>query len=104
MFPSIDTQQRLVLANNRILVSVRADANLACLRILNKPCPATALDPRQRSIELLLHLIETAVCAVDGLGQTSRGRVATSLVLRCEVFPEQAVVDVPAAVEVDERL
>jgi hypothetical protein len=57
MFPSIDTQQRLILANNRILVSVCADANLARLRVLDKPGPSTALNARQRSIELLLHLI-----------------------------------------------
>ena len=65
MLPSIHTQQRRILAHNRILISICANLNLASLVILNKPCPATALDTCQCGVELSFERGEIAVGGLD---------------------------------------
>lgn len=104
MLPSIHPQQRPKLPNNRILIRIRLDGHRARLRILHQPSPTRSLDSRQCRIELLLHPIKATIVAVDRLCQGAAGRLASALVLGRQVLPEETVVDVAAAVEVDEGL
>lgn len=104
MLPSINTEERLELAHDGILVGICFDANLTSLSVLDEPGPATTLDPCQCSVELLLHFVQVAVCVVNGLGQPARWGVTTTLVLGCEVLPEQGVVAMPTSMKVDQRL
>lgn len=124
MLPRVNTENRAELANDRVLVLVRLDADVARLDVLDQPCPATALDAREGSVELLLEPVEAAVAVVDGLGEGTRRRLTAALRLGCQVLPEEGVVDVTAwtvvpsvmghsigeercfltSVEVDERL
>merc|ERR1712232_1152884 len=104
MLPSVNTKQRLVLANDRVLVGICLDANVASLCVLDEPCPTAALNASKSSVELLLHVIETAISSVDSLGQLAGWRLSTTLVLRCQVLPEKGVVEVTASMEVDQRL
>jgi len=104
MLPGVNAEERLVLANDRVLVGICLDADVACLRVLDEPCPAAALNSSESRVELLLHVIETTICAVDSLGQLAGWRLSTTLVLWRKVLPEQGVVEVTASVEVDERL
>ena len=92
------------MAYNGVLVGVCLDLNTASLRVLHQPGPSTTLDTRQRSVELLLESVEAAIVCVDGGRQSARRWLTAALVGRRKVLPEQRVVDVPAAMEVDERL
>lgn len=84
-----------------ITYSIGADANLAGLLVLDQPRPAATLDAGQGGIHLVLELAEAAVGAVNGLRQSPRRRLTTTSVLRGQVLPEQGVVQVSTAVEVD---
>lgn len=101
MLPGIDTQQGNVLPHDRVLVRVGPDADLARLLVLDEPRPPAALDAGQGGVELLLELVVAAVDVVDSLGQRARGGVTAAGALGRQVLPEEGVVDVPAAVEVD---
>ena len=104
MLPSINAQNRTELPNNRILVRIRPNLNSTSLGILHQPCPATTLDARKRRVELLLERVKAAIAVVDSSRQGARRGLAAALVGRREVLPEEAVVDVAAAVEVDQGL
>lgn len=130
VLPSINAQQRSHLSNHGVLVlhqnkqresassnpfsnrkimcschvqtyRLSLNPNLARDVMLDQPNPATALHTRQRLIELALKCAEAAPVALDFLGQLAGGRLTTTLALRRQVLPEQRVVDVAAAVEVD---
>jgi len=66
MLPSINTQQRGVFSNNRVLIGICADLNLASLVVLDEPRPSTALDTCQCGVELCLEGREIAVAGFDG--------------------------------------
>ncbi len=104
MLPGINTEKGLELANDGVLVGVGADADLAGLLVLDQPGPAAALNTGQRGVELVLELIETTVGGVDGLGEGAGGGLTTAGALGGQVLPEEGVVQVTTAVEVDRRL
>lgn len=83
---------------------ISPNPNIPRLIILHQPSPPAPLHPRQRRIELPLHRLQTPVRLINRLGQRPRRRRAPALVLRRQVLPEQRVVEVAAAVEVDQRL
>ncbi len=66
MLPSINTEQWSVLSNNRVLVGICADLDLACLGVLHEPCPAASLDTGKSSIEFGLERGEVAVAGFNG--------------------------------------
>ena len=104
MLPCINTQDRPELSNNWVLVGVCLDTNRAGLSILDQPRPAASLNTRQCGVEFLLHGVEGAVVRVDSLGQGPRWWLAAAGVLGRQVLPEEGMVYVAAAVEVDEGL
>lgn len=104
MLPGINTEKGLVLANDGVLVRVGANADLARLLVLDQPGPAAALNTGQRGVELVLELIEATVGGVDGLGEGAGGGLTTAGALGGQVLPEEGVVQVTTAVEVDRRL
>ena len=104
MLPRIHAQNRPKLPNHRILIRIRPYLHTPRLRILHQPRPPTALNPRQRTIELLLERIQAAIRVVDGLAQRARRGLAAALARGRQVLPEQRVVDVAAAVEVEHGL
>ena len=65
MLPSINTQQRRILAHNRILIRICSNLNLSCLVILDQPCPATTLDTGESGVEFGLERGEIAVRGFD---------------------------------------
>jgi hypothetical protein len=70
------------------------DRYAAGLCVLYQPSPPTSLNTRERCIELCLELIQTAVATIDGLCQRSGWRLASSLALGSQIFPEQTVIEV----------
>lgn len=104
VLPGINTQDWAELANNRILVRVCLDLDAASLSILNQPSPPAALNACQSRVELLLERIQAAVAFIDGLAQSTRGRLAAALACGRQVLPEQAVIDVSSSVEIDQWL
>lgn len=104
MLPSIHTQNRAELPHNRILISIRLDLHTARLCILHQPRPPTALNARQGRVELLLERIQAAIAVINRLAEGAARRLAAALARRRQILPEKAVVDVSAAVEVDEGL
>lgn len=104
MLPGVNTQNGTELPDYRILVCVRLDLHAPCLRVLDEPGPAAALDASQGRIEPFLEGVEAAVAVVDGFGEGTRGGLAAALAGGGKVLPEKRVVDVAAAVEVDQGL
>lgn len=104
MLPRVNAENGAELANDRVLVRVRLDADGVRLDVLDQPCPAAALDAGKGSVELLLEGIEAAVAGVDGLGEGARRRLAAALRLGRQVFPEEGVVDVTAWTEACQNL
>lgn len=83
---------------------VGPDADLSSALVLHEPGPAAALDASKGGVHLVLELVQAAIGAVDGLAKRSRGGLTTSSILGSQVLPEEAVVQVATAVEVDRRL
>ena len=104
MLPRIDSQQRNILPNDRILIRVRSHFHRTRLRILDQPRPPTALNPRQFCIHHLLQPIESPIRVVDCGRETARGASPAAGFRGREVLPEKGVIEVAAAVEVDEGL
>lgn len=104
MFPGINAQQRLELADHRILICIRPDPNLSGLRILHKPSPPATLNAGQFCIEDLLQAIEVPVGLPDFVAERSNRTIASTCICRGKVLPEKRVVDMPTAMEVEERL
>jgi hypothetical protein len=104
MLPRINTQNRPELPHHRILVRVRPNLHTPRLRVLNQPCPSAPLDTSQRSVELLFERVQTAIALVDRLAERTCRGLAAALVGGRQVLPEQGVVEVAAAVEVDHGL
>lgn len=87
---------------NAILTySVGADADLASLLVLDEPSPTAALDAGKSGVHLGLELAEATVGGVNGLGEGTGGGLTTTSALGGKVLPEQRVVKVTTAVEVD---
>ena len=101
MLPGVNAKKGLELANDRILIRIRPYANLPRLRILNQPSPSTPLNSRQLRIEDLLQFFKPTIRLIHRLFQGTARLTSTSTVLRRQVLPEERVVDVPAAVEID---
>ena len=104
MLPSVDSQQRPELSNHRILIRVRPHLERSRFRVLDQPGPPAALDPRQFRIHQLLQTVHASVRLIDGGAQLPTRWLAAAGRLGGQVLPEEGVVDVSAAVEVDERL
>ena len=104
VLPGVDAQNGPELAHDRVLVRVRLDLDAAGLGVLHQPCPAATLDAGQGSVELALECVQASVALVDGAGELAGRRLAAALGGGREVFPEEGVVDVAAAVEVDQGL
>lgn len=103
MLPHVDAEEgRVAAAYNGLLVSERHDAQLARRDLLHQPAPAAALNAEKRDREGLSELVDATPGCRDGglqLGagvDAGRGRRR-----RCQPFPKQRVVDVPAAVKAD---
>lgn len=102
MLPHINPKNRR-LPRNRILILGRHNLQLPLWRRRNQPSPTTPLNPQQRTGERLLKTLNTTPLPLNrGLQTGSRGR---DLRLRGagggQVLPEEGVVDVATAVELD---
>ena len=104
MLPSINTQNRLELPNNWVLIRVVPNLHTSSLRILHQPRPTTSLDTRKRRVELLLERVQAAIAIIDSLAERAGRGLAAALAGGREVLPEEGVVEVAAAVEVDHGL
>jgi hypothetical protein len=103
MLPSINAQNRPEWSNDGILIRHADNGQASVLRVLHKPRPSASLDARERGIDLLLQLIETAIVLVDSLCERAGGWVSAAFALGREVLPEQAVIHMAAAVELELR-
>lgn len=104
MLPRINPQQRLKLPHHRILIRICPYPHLPSLRILNQPSPPTPLNPRQFRIHHLLQALQPTIRLINGALQSPAWLSAPTLARWRQILPEQRVVDVAAAVEVDEGL
>lgn len=124
MLPSVNPQQRHKLPNDRILIlhpssakfsppsqipnsrthSISPHPNAPRLLILHQPSPPTPLNPRQFRIHHLLQIFHAPKRRLDLLPQLPARRLPPTTAPGRQVLPKQAVVDVPAAVEIDEGL
>ena len=100
MFPDVKAQERFSGAiddtfhQRVVLVGRRADAELA-VGVDAQPSPTTSEARDGRVGELFLEFVEASEGRLDRVGQGT-ARLATPL--GAEILPEQAVVEVPAAV------
>mmetsp|Transcript_18970 Transcript_18970/g.52690 ORF Transcript_18970/g.52690 Transcript_18970/m.52690 type:complete len:212 (+) Transcript_18970:760-1395(+) len=104
MLPHIDAQERFQSSGGlqRILVWTSGNINSACLWIVGQPSPTGTLHGHGGGAHLRLHGLEATEAFVDGGFQHSTRLDA--LRVGTEVLPEQTVVDVTAAVELERSL
>lgn len=81
---------------------VGLDSDAARLDVLDQPGPSGALDAGEGGVEVLLERLEIAVGVLNRLCKSTGRRLASALGLRCQVLPEEGVVEVATAVEVDQ--
>lgn len=102
VLPHINTDDRHRAIDNRVLVFGRHNAQPIAVGSLDEPAPATSLDAEQCLVESGFHLVDAAVLGIDcGAEFGSRRGFGSIRGGRAEVLPEEAVVDVAAAVEFD---
>jgi hypothetical protein len=101
---SLNTQNRPELAHHWILVRICLDLHAARLNVLYQPRPSTSLHTRKRCVELLLERVQAAVALINGLAESACWGLTAALVGGRQVLPEERVVEVAAAVEVDHGL
>jgi hypothetical protein len=70
VLPSVDTEKRLEVASNRVLVRAGDEAKGTGCLVLDEPGPAGALDTGEGSVGLLLEGLEGAKVLVDGSLET----------------------------------
>lgn len=102
MFPHIHPKNRHLI-RNRILILRRNNLQLAPRSISHQPTPSTPLQPQKRSPKRLLELLDRPVLGLDGRLQDGGGLVDVRLGggVGGQVLPEEGVVDVATAVELD---
>ena len=103
MLPSIHTDNGRV-RHKRVLVGRRDDIEAAALGMVAEPAPTTALDTSEGRVELALHLFQAAKVTVNGSAQLTTVELTATLRRRGKVLPEQRVVNVATAVEVEASL
>lgn len=128
MLPGVDAQQGLKVAGDRVLVGAGDEGEVAGGLVLDDPGPAGALDASEGSVGLLLEVLKGAEVLVDGslwqhslvsrmlrvredesykgkwvesYQELALGLTTTALAVGGEVLPEEGVVDVTTAVEVE---
>ena len=104
MLPSVNAQQWLKLPDHRILIRIRPHLQRSRLCVLDQPGPPTALYPSQFRIHDLFQIVQTPICLIDRVAQLPARWLTTAGGLGGQILPEERVIDVPAAVEVDEGL
>ena len=104
MLPSVNAQQRLELSYHWVLICIRPHLQCSRLRILDQPSPPAALNSCQLRIHNLLQVVQTPIRLIDGIAQLSTRWLTAAGRLGGQVLPKERVIDVPTAVEVDERL
>lgn len=106
VLPSINGHQWHQWAGDSILVGSGNHLQCAILLVLDNEGPSRSLDSSQLAVGNSLQVVERAKLLVDLLGKfgIGRRRLASTLLLRSQVLPEQAVVGVSSTVEVDELL
>lgn len=102
MFPHIHPKNRHLI-RNRILILRRNNLQLAPRSISHQPTPSTPLQPQKCSPKRLLELLDRPVLGLDGRLQDGGGLVDVRLGggVGGQVLPEEGVVDVATAVELD---
>lgn len=103
MLPGVNTHQGLKVAGDGVLVGAGDEAEGARGLVLDEPGPARALDTGEGSVGLLLEVVKGAKVLVDGREELAGGLAAAALAVGGKVLPEERVVDVAAAVEVEQR-
>lgn len=66
MLPGVDSQKRLQVAGDGVLVGTSDETEVSGRLILDKPGPARALDAGESSVGLLLEALERAKVLLDG--------------------------------------
>ena len=66
MLPGVNTQQRLQVSSNGVLVGAGDQAQSTRGLVLDEPSPAGALDASKSSVGLLLEVVEGAKVLGDG--------------------------------------
>lgn len=101
MLPDVDADERDEAGRRLegVLVSAGRDLGLLGGPVVREPAPAGTLHGDGLGAELLLHVFEGAEAGVDEGSELAGG--GSVLGGRAEVLPEESVVDVAAAVELD---
>jgi hypothetical protein len=103
VLPHVNAQERYQAGGRLQGILVRARGHLegALGRVVPEPAPPGALDGDRRGRQAGLELVEAPKLRVNGLPKRARRRAAAPGRRRGQVAPEDGVVQVPAAVELD---
>lgn len=103
MLPSVDTDDGVV-RDQRVLVLGGDNLKLRVLGVETEPAPTRALDGGNGSVEGGFEVVERAKVTFDGLLEGTILKLSTALAGRSKVLPEERVVNVATAVELDGAL
>lgn len=103
VLPSVDTDDGVV-RDQRVLVLGGDNLKLRVLGVETEPAPTRALDGGNGSVEGGFEVVERAKVTFDGLLEGTILKLSTALAGRSKVLPEERVVNVATAVELDGAL
>lgn len=103
MLPGVNTKKRLKSASDGVLVRSGDNGQSARVLVLDEPGPAGALDTSEGSVGLLLERVEGAKVLIDSSQKLTLGLTTAALAIGSKVLPEERVVNMTTAVEVDQR-
>lgn len=103
MFPCIYTDDGVV-RDQRILIGGVHNFKFAVLRVETEPAPTRPLNGGNGSIKSRLQVVERAKVTLDSLLERAVLQLSATLGRWGQIFPEERVVDVSTAVELDSGL
>lgn len=103
MLPGVNAEEGLKSASNRVLVRSGDDGQSSRVLVLDEPGPSGALDTSKGGVGLLLEGLKGAKVFVDSSHELTLRLTTTALAVGSKVLPEERVVDVTTAVEVEKR-
>ncbi len=106
MLPDINAEERDQTSGGleRVLVSSGSHNKAVVGLVESQPAPATALNTDRNGGDGVLEALEVAVLSSNSILQLTISEVSTSLVGGDQVLPENGVVQMSAAVELDDLL
>lgn len=105
VLPSVNSNNGHIRSSHGVLVGSGDGLQSTVLLVLDNPSPSGTLDTSQLGVDVANQSVQRSKAVLDGIVQSRSllGGLSSTLALGGQVLPEQRVVNVTTAVEVDQR-